>query len=480
MINRALPRVETSLYEQTAGKLATLIEQGTLRPGERLPSVRRLKHQHGVSVSTVLEAYRLLEDKGLIEARPQSGFYVRHRFRELPPEPAKTSPACAACCVTVDELVTEFLRTATDPSIVSLSAGAPNPEILPLDKLSRTMASVARSAGASGIRYDFAAGNPELRREVAKRSLDWGGALSADEIITTTGCMEALNLCIRAVAKPGDTIAVESPEFFGVLQTIGSLGLKALELPTYPRHGVCLDEMEVALRRNKVAAVLLTPNYQNPLGACMPDDKKKALVEILAKKEIPLIEDDLYGDLPHDGPRPKAAKAFDKKGLVLLCSSYSKTLCPGYRVGWTAPGRFHEKVERLKFSNTIASSALPQLAVAEFLRNGGYDHYLRRIRKSYAHQMRVTIDAVTKYFPAGTKVTRPTGGFLLWVEFPKSVDALKLYRAALEQKISIMPGPLFSPKQGYRNFVRLSCANPWSDRLEQAIITLGKLAEKQC
>ncbi len=476
---RTLPRAKASLYEQTAGKLATLIEQGTLRPGERLPSVRRLKHQHGVSVSTVLEAYRLLEDKGLIEARPQSGFYVRHRFRELPAEPAKTAPSLSACCPSFDELITDFLRTACDLTYVSLSAGQPSPDLLPTDKLSRVMASVARRAGVAGIKYEFAAGNPELRREVARRSLDWGGALSSDEIIATSGCMEALNLCVRAVAKPGDTIAVESPTFFGVLQMIGSLGMKALELPTYPRHGVCLDEMEVALRRHKVAAVLLTPNYQNPLGACMPDEKKKALVELLAKKEIPLIEDDLYGDLPHEGPRPKAAKAFDKRGLVLLCSSFSKTLCPGYRVGWTAPGRFRDKVERLKFSNTISSPALPQLAVAEFLRNGGYDHYLRRIRRSYAHQMRVTLDAVTKYFPESTKVTRPTGGFLLWVEFPKWVDSLRLYRDALERKISITPGPLYSPKQGYRNFIRLSCGNPWSDRLEQAVITLGKLAEKQ-
>jgi DNA-binding transcriptional MocR family regulator len=473
------PADGSRLYEQMADKLATMIAQGTLRPGDRVPSVRGLSKKQGVSVSTVLQAYMVLENRGLIEARPQSGFYVRHRFRALPAEPAKTAPSATASRVSVNELVTEFLRAVRDPQIVSLGAGCASAELFPTEKLNRVMASVARRSGAAGNQYDFAAGNPELRREVARRSLDWGCALSSEDIITTCGCMEALNLCLRAVAKPGDTVAVESPTFFGVLQMIGSLGMKALELPTYPRHGVCLDETEAALRRHKVAAVLLTPNYQNPLGACMPDEKKTRLIEILGRREIPLIEDDLFGDLPHEGNRPKVAKAFDKKGLVLLCSSYSKTLCPGYRVGWTAPGRFRDEVERLKFTNTIASPVLPQLAVAEFLRNGGYDHYLRRVRRSFAHQVRVMIDAVTKYFPEGTKVTRPTGGFLLWVEFPKWVDSLRLYRVALNRKISITPGPLFSPKQGYRNFIRLSCGQVWSDEIEQAVITLGKLAEKQ-
>jgi DNA-binding transcriptional MocR family regulator len=473
------PTDGSRLYEQMADKLTTMIEHGTLRPGERVPSVRGLSKKQGVSVSTVLQAYMVLENRGLIEARPQSGFYVRHRFRALPAEPAKTAPSAMASRVSVNELVTEFLRAVGDPEIVSLGAGCASPELFPYEKLNRVMAAVARRAGVAGNQYDFAAGNADLRREVARRSLDWGCALSSADIVTTCGCMEALNLCLRAVAKPGDTVAVESPTFFGVLQMIGSLGMKALELPTYPRHGVCLDETEAALRRHKVAAVLLTPNYQNPLGACMPDEKKKVLIEILGRREIPLIEDDLFGDLPHEGHRPKVAKAFDKKGLVLLCSSFSKTLCPGYRVGWTAPGRFRDEVERLKFTNTAASPVLPQLAVAEFLRNGGYDHYLRRVRRSFAHQVRVMIDAVTKHFPEGTKVTRPTGGFLLWVEFPKWVDSLRLYRDALERKISITPGPLFSPKQGYRNFIRLNCGQVWSDAIEQAVITLGKLADKQ-
>jgi len=475
---KALPAIEDHLYEQMAGKIHRLIERGTLRPGDRVPSVRKLSQQHDVSIATVLQAYMLLEDRGLIEARPQSGYYVRPRFRELLAEPAKSEPAATACCVDVSNLAMRILHTFADPSIVRLGAGVASPELLPSEKLHHLLASVARRSGAIANRYEQPAGTVEFRRQIARRSLDWGCALSADDIVGTIGCMEAITLSLRAVAKPGDAIAVESPTYFGVLQIIEASGMKAVEVGTYPRHGMCLDELAVAIRRRKIAAVVLTPNFQNPLGALMPDEKKKALVEALSKKDIPLIEDDIYGDLQHEGPRPKVAKAFDKKGLVLLCGSVSKTLAPGFRVGWCAPGRFKERVELLKFANTVSSPILPQLAIAEFLQNGGYDHHLRKIRKSYAQQVRLMYEAIGKYFPEGTKVTQPKGGFLLWVELPKRVDVLQLFDKATEQKVSFGPGPLFSPKPNYRNFLRISCGYPFKPQIEHAVMTLGRLAGK--
>ncbi len=467
------------LYEQMARKIATLIDNGTLRPGERVPSVRRYSEQQGVSVSTVLQAYLQLENRGLIEARPQSGYYVRPRFHVLPPEPAMTEPPRNASRVTVDELVARVMKAMRDPDIVPLGAGGPDPLLFPNEKLHRVLALVARRAGASANTYDVPPGSSELRRQIARRSLDWGCSLSSEELVATNGCMEALNVCLRAVAKPGDTIAVESPAFFGLLQAIESLGMKTLEISSYPREGMCLDALDYATRRHKVAAVVVNLNFQNPLGSCMPDAKKKALVELLARKEIPLIEDDLFGDLYFGHERPKVAKAFDKKGLVLLCGSVSKTLAPGFRVGWTAPGRFQTQVERLKHATNCACPVLTQLAIAEFLHNGGYDHFVRRVRRAYAQQVQAVAEAIGKYFPEGTKVTRPQGGFLLWVEMPKGINSLELHRQALAQKISICPGPIFSPKQCYRNFIRISCGHPWSDRIDHALLTLGRLAEKQ-
>lgn len=474
-----LPEKETYLYEQVAEKITRLIEQGTLRPGERIPSVRRLSSQLDVSISTVLQAYFALENRGLVEARPQSGFYVRSRLRELPPEPKTSNPSPSATQVGVGELVSKVFQAARNPDIVPLGAATPSPDLLPITKLSRILASIARRWAALGVTYDFPPGNEALRRQIARRSLDWGCSLSMDEIVTTCGAMEALNLCLRVVAQPGDTIAIETPTFYGVLQVIESLGMKALEIPTHPREGISLEALELAVKRNRVKACLLTPNFNNPLGSCMSEESKKQLVEMLARRKIPLIEDDIHGDLYFGTTRPKVAKTFDKEGLVLLCSSFSKTLAPGCRVGWTAPGRFKAQVERLKFMNTVANATLPQMVVAEFLQNGGYDHYLRKIRRAFATQVQVMTLAISKYFSGGTKVTRPTGGFVLWVELSKSVNALDLHRQALEKKISIAPGPIFSAKQRYQNFIRLNCGQPLSDRLEHALITLGRLAGKR-
>jgi DNA-binding transcriptional MocR family regulator len=271
-------------------------------------------------------------------------------------------------------------------------------------------------------------------------------------------------------------IAIESPTFFGILQIIESLGMRVCEIPTDPREGICLDELAQRLRTCRIKACVLTPNFSNPLGSCIPDEKKRELVRLLSIREVPLIEDDIYGNLAFAPERPKVAKAFDHDGWVMLCDSFTKTLSPGARVGWVAPGRFRAQVEFLKFVNTSATPSLPQMAIAEFLQNGGYDHHLRRIRRLYAEQLQRMTEAISRYFPAGTRVTRPAGGMSLWVELPERVSALSLYHHALAVGIGIAPGPIFSAKQKFGNFVRLSYANPWTDRIEHAVRTLGQIA----
>lgn len=476
MANHLLTKA-SPLYEQVAEKIAHLIHQGTLKAGERVPSVRRLRIDLGVSVSTVLEAYRLLESEGLIEARPQSGYYVRGQ-RQLPPEPSISAPKPVATEVGVAALVSEILAVARDPAMLPLGASGHSPDLLPTLKLNQILAKVARQAGSSSNLYDLPPGQESVRRRIALRSLTWGGSLTAEDLVMTCGCMESINLCLKAVAKPGDTIAIESPAFYGFLQVLESLGMKALEIPTHPREGVSLAALELAIRTQPIKACLFTPNFNNPLGSCMPEEHKQQLVEMLTQAQIPLIEDDVMGELYFGERRPKPAKAFDTEGMVLLCSSFSKDLAPGYRVGWTAPGRFKAQVERLKHSSTIANATLPQLAVAEFLQSGSYDHHLRRLRKAYAAQVLRLTQAIQQFFPEGTKVTRPSGGFLLWVELPKSVNSLQLYRQALEHRISIVPGPIFSTTQQYRHCIRLSAGYPWSSEIEQALAVLGHLAKQ--
>jgi DNA-binding transcriptional MocR family regulator len=430
-----------------------------------------------VSISTVLQAYMNLEDRNWIEAKPQSGFYVRPG-RNFPPEPKASAPSPLVTRVGVSELVAQVFQSAHDPQVIQLALSTPSPDHLPVKRLNRLMAAATARSGARALSYDFPPGYGPLRHEIAKRSIEAGCRLSENEIVTTHGTMEALNLCLRAVAKAGDIIAIESPAFYGTLQIIESLGMKALEIPTDPRDGIVLDALTSAIRRQKVKACLFVTNFSNPLGSCMPDTDKKALVELLARREIPLIEDDIYGDLHFGAVRPKTAKAYDKEGLVLLCSSFSKTLAPGYRVGWAAPGRFRSQVESLKFTSSMATVTAPQMAIADFLQSGGYDRYLRKLRRVLSTQVQQMSDAVGRYFPAGTKATRPQGGYVLWVELPRSVDSLELHRRALEQKVSIAPGPIFSAKQKYKNFIRLSCGLPWSEKVDRAVQTLADLARK--
>jgi DNA-binding transcriptional MocR family regulator len=280
------------------------------------------------------------------------------------------------------------------------------------------------------------------------------------------------------VTKPGDIVAVESPTYFGVLQAIEERGLKALEIPMHPRTGMDLEALERALKSRPIAACLAVPNFNNPLGSLMPDEHKRRLVEILARRDVPLIDDDINGYLAHDGTRPRVAQSYDKDGRVLLCGSFSKTLAPGYRVGWVAPGRYFERVKALKITSTLATATLPQLAVAEFIANGGYDHHLRSLRHHFADQTRRMTEAVAEYFPAGIKVTRPSGGFVLWIELPRKVSALELHERALAGKISIAPGPMFSAKQIFPNFIRLNCGHAWSEQSERAAATLGGLVKR--
>jgi DNA-binding transcriptional MocR family regulator len=472
------PQLDPYLYEQIANKIAVLIEKKTFRPGEKVPSVRRMSLQENVSISTVLQAYVLLEDRGLIEARPQSGYYVRLQRRSLPPEPVTSTPSASATRVNVSELVASIHDANTRRDIVPFGAATPSPELLPIRKLNRILAAIARDSDGDEHSYGMMQGSEELRHQIARRSVDWGCSFSSEDLIITFGCTEAINLCLRSVAQPGDTIAVESPTYYGFLQIIESLKMKALEIPTHPRDGICLDALDAAIKKNPVKACLFAPNFNNPVGSCMPDSKKRQLVDLLAHQEIPLIEDDIYGEIYFGTDRPKVCKAFDKHGFVLLCSSFSKCLSPAYRVGWTAPGRFKDDVRRLKLMNTLSCVLPTQITVAEMLRSGGYDHHMRRIRKAYSSQVQTMAEAIGQYFPRGTRVTRPEGGFVLWVEMPAHVDSLELYKKAMNAKISIAPGSLFSPKQLFRNCIRVNCAHPWSDQLDTALATLGRLAHE--
>jgi DNA-binding transcriptional MocR family regulator len=328
-------------------------------------------------------------------------------------------------------------------------------------------------------------------RQIARRYLENGMAVDPNEIIITVGATEAINLCLQAVAKPGDVIAVESPTFYAMLHAIERMGMKAIEVSTHPEHGIDIEAIEVSthpehgidiealaaiVASQTITACMVMPNFQNPLGFLMPDERKRELVEFLTKRDIPVIENGVYNELHYDSTHPSTLKSFDTKGLVLHCGSFSKTLTAAYRIGWALPGRYRDQVEKLKFLNTRTSPSIPQMAIAEFLERDGYEHHLRRVRRAYAQQANLMKATVSRFFPEGTRMSNPAGGYVLWIELPPKVDAMRLYNLALEQGITIGPGYMFSVSEAtYRNFIRLNYSSPWSSEIEQAVITVGKL-----
>jgi DNA-binding transcriptional MocR family regulator len=472
------PKPEKFLYEQVAAELSELIRQGTFRPGERIPSVRQLSRQRKISITTVLQAYLLLENQGLIETRPQSGYYVRHRPSHVLPEPEMSTPLQDPTLVSVRQLVMMVLKDSTNPELIQLGAAIPNTELVTPNKLNQIMASLPRQVKNQYNYYEIPPGNEALRIQIAQRAVGIGCNITHADVVTTSGCLEAFTLSLRAVCRPGDTVAIESPMYFGVLQILESLELRALEIPTHPQDGISLSALRFAIEHNSIQACMVLSNFNNPLGSCIPDDHKQELVALLARHEIPLIEGDVCGELYFSGFRPSVCKAYDRKGLVLLCSSFSKDLAPGYRVGWVVPGRFKPTIEWLKYTTNVATATLPQVAIAKFLESGGYEHHLRSLRRLYASFVSQESQAVVRYFPEGTRVTRPTGGIVLWVQLPDYVDSLKLYKQALQSGITLAPGYMFSATEQYRNFIRLNAAW-WSYEAERAMQHLGELVAEQ-
>ncbi len=467
------------LYETLAAELAQSIQDGVLRIGDRLPSVRQASTSRAVSPSTVFQAYYLLEARGLIRARERSGYYVAGAAQKLPPEPEQASqPDEASSPVDISERVFEVLESAKMRELVPFGSAFPSPLLFPMARLARAMASSVQQLDPWSAVDDLTPGNPQLRRQIALRYLADGLHIHTDEIVITNGALDALNLCLAAVTRPGDAVLVESPTFYAALQALERNGLHAIEVPTHPREGIDLAALARAIERHQPKACWLMTTFQNPLGSLMPDEKKRDLVTLLAQHEIPLIEDDVYGELYFGDKRPMPAKAFDSKGLVMHCSSFSKCLAPGYRVGWAAPGRFTRAVARHKLTTTLAASAPAQAALATYLEKGGYDKHLRQLRHTLSVQQTQFMEAIARSFPAGTQATRPKGGYFLWLELPAKVNALELHRQALAQGISLAPGPIFSAHHGFTNCIRLNYGHVWDARSEAALASLGQLVQK--
>ncbi|CDF86940.1 Uncharacterized HTH-type transcriptional regulator YjiR [Pseudomonas knackmussii B13] len=459
-------------YSQLAQTLGQRIEQGLYRPGDRLPSVRTLSEEYGVSISTVQQAYRVLEDSGLVEPRPKSGYFVPER-RHIPALPAMTRPAQRPVEISQWDQVLEQVRSAPGGELVQLGRGTPDIASPSLRPMQRAMANAARRTDLRSLGYEGIQGSLPLREQISRLMLDSGCQVPPSELVITTGCQEALAVTLRAICQPGDIVAIDSPSFHGAMQALKAHGLKALEIPTDPANGVSLEALELAMEQWPVKLILLTPNCNNPLGYIMPDARKRALLNLAQCYDVPILEDDVYGELAYCYPRPRSIKSFDTDDRVLLASSFSKTVAPGLRTGWVAPGRYLDRILHFKYIASGTCAPQPQMALAEFVGGGHYEPHIRRMRAQYQRHRDLMSDWVYRYFPEGTRASRPQGGFMLWVELAPEFDSVRLNQLLRSEGVQVAAGNIFSASGKYRNCLRMNYSNRELARIEEAVRKVG-------
>ncbi|MGC3964193.1 MAG: PLP-dependent aminotransferase family protein [Rhodocyclaceae bacterium] len=472
--------MDTPLYLQLASHYRSAIEGGTLTPGSRMPSVRTLTQLHAVSLSTALQACRHLEDAGWLEARPRSGYFVRRPRRMAMAPVVEPDPARApdpAQFVGIHDRVSDFIaKCEMYPVKVNLAVAFGSPDAYPTDAL--------RTAAARALRHhpDVLVspvpphGDKTFRTVLARRALASGMQLTPDDVLVTHGCTEAINLALRAVTQPGDTVAVESPTYYGLLQILESLGLRSIEIPTSPQHGISVDALELALRTQPgIRAVVVIPNFQNPLGSVMPDEAKARLAALCHEHDVALIEDDTYGALADDDRPLKAVKHWEREGNVIHCASLHKILAPGMRLGWVSGGRWHARIRMLKYAQSRPNDALGQIAAAEFMGSAAYDRHLVRLRRLLRERRQRMAESIAEHFPDGTRLAMPAGSMLLWVQLPGRQSSRDIFETALKAGVRISPGLMFSNSERYDHFIRISCGGQFTAQTEDALRLLGRI-----
>lgn len=489
MPSQAGADISSMLYHRIADAIERSIDQGIFRAGERIPSVRQASQQHRISINTVVRAYLLLESRGVIESRPQSGFFVRprldfsatsspvstERLIAMHDTAARSAPAVDDD-IDVTSLVLGTLRAIQQDNAMPLGSPYPDTALLPSQRIAQYVGVQARRCGDSAMLDGLPPGHPALIRQLARRYVERGQPADPNEFIVTCGATEAVRLCLQAVARPGDAVVVESPCYYGMLETITHLGMRAIEIPSDASGSIDMALLREAIDTQTVAACVITANFPNPVGRQMPDDKKREIVELLTGRDIPIVENDEYSELHVGAHHPTSLKTYDTRGLVLHCGSFSRCLTHRHRIGWALPGRFRQQVEKLKFLSAITTPPSVQLAIAEYLQHDGYDHHLRRLRRRIVQNASIAMAAIRRCFPAGTRAHAPEGGYLMWIELPQGIDTLALYRSALACGISIAPGRLFSSDHRFANFLRLNFSGEWTSETDRAMQTLGQLA----
>jgi DNA-binding transcriptional MocR family regulator len=462
-------------YINLANKIAVMIENGIYKAEDKLPSLRSLHKENGLSIGTVLQAFNYLIDKGLITSQEKSGYFVNHRSGKRLPVPQPLPVSFSERTVHIDQLLHKLRRDSTSRGFVSFANALPDNHLLPFNSIKRAIQETSRDITGNYLKLEERNGNLQLREEIAKRSFFWKGSVHADELVITNGCMEAIICCLKTVTQPGDTVLVQDPCYYGIMQALEYLDLKVATIPSNAEKGIEVADLKDACSKLNIKACILVSNFNNPDGASFSTEQKKEIAAFANQKQMPIIEDDLYGELFFKGSRPDTIKAYDEGGWVMYCNSFTKTLVPGFRIGWCAPGRFVQQVARIKSMHNGSTSNFGQRVAQQLLEQGTYDRHLQKFRQELNKNLVRTTTLIEQHFPEGTKISRPTGGLVIWVELPEALNAAKLQDEAFNKDVTYAPGELFSAKGDYQNYLRISYCNVWEPKIEKALIKLGQL-----
>lgn len=460
-------------YEELANYWAEKISQGHLRAGDSLDSVRIAKDKHQVSASTVLAAYELLQAQGFVHARRGSGFYVNEVVR-TPVTYVNDTPELPQS-VQKRDLIHSLLSAMKKPQIINLGAAVPDERILPRLMIQKAFQNAIANKGKELLSYEDGSGNHELRRLLAKRMALMNCPVAPDDIVITDGCQQALYLALKKLTQPGDSVAIESPAYYGLLQILDGLQLKAVEIPTHAREGISLDALKLAFEHWPIKACIVISIGSNPQGFITSEKHQRALVDLCEEHSVPLIEDDIYGDLHFSAQRPSVCRQFSDK--VIYCSSFSKALAAGLRVGWVASRQLAKEITSEKVTMHLASPGVTQTAVAYLLKEGKYEKHIRKQRLQIANAMRALLQSINTHFPEGIEYTHPVAGYVTWLKLPDTcqLTGTELFHQAIKQNVSIVPGILFSSSNKYENYIRLSSSGYWDDKKENAVKVLSEI-----
>lgn len=465
-------------YRAIANKITADIESGALGAGDKLPSLRDACVRWRVSLITAKGAYRLLERQGSIEARPQSGYYV------LPPsvreQPTPYAPRHGIASPSEElRIISQIIGAHSPNGMRALGAAIPSAELLPLKTLGRYAARVARRSGDSVSEYGPPAGSMRLREELARHYRSLRAKVLPSDIVIHNGALDAITTTLRAITRPGDTIVLESPTYYLFMHAAASLNLRVISVPHIPGEGIDLAVLRRVLTSHTIQAIVVIPNFHNPTGSLMPLAAKQELLRLANRHKTTIIEDDAYGELAFSGQRPVPLLALDTKGIVAHCASVSKVLGPGVRVGWSISRTLQPLIEQARFLGSISCPTLTHEIVAEYLICDGLRRHCRLMGRRLEIQTEEYRAALQEALPAGTKVTRPEGGFLLWVELPKGADTTALYTSTAAKQTGMTPGIIFGNHPEAKRFFRLSCGSLCSPQVRASIARLGDAAKSQ-